>query len=74
MFDSLGYADWENQLEPPEVDVDALLARDPSARRYFEDDPGWEPDPAREAELDALPRAPGAHGGVRAFSELAVIG
>ena len=74
MSEALGYAESETLLEPPEDDVDALLARDPSARRYFEDDPGWEPDPAREAELDALPRAPGAHGGVRAFGELAVIG
>jgi len=58
VFEGLRYAEWESQDDPPEVDVDALqaaLAGDPCARRHFEDDPDWTPDPLWLAELDAMP-------------------
>ncbi len=58
MFEPLGYVDCGFQDDPAEVDMDALLARNPWARRYFEDDPGWTPDLAWRAELDALPPPP----------------
>ncbi len=44
MFGSLGYVDGGSQDDPAEVDMDTLLARNPWARRYFEDDPDWTPD------------------------------
>jgi len=55
MFEALRYAEWESEVDPPEVDLDALQARHPWARRHFEDDPDWTPDPLWLAELDAMP-------------------
>nr|MBA3409716.1 hypothetical protein [Geodermatophilaceae bacterium] len=55
MFEDLRYAEWESEVDPPEVDLDALQARYPWARRHFEDDPtDWSYDPAMLAELDAM--------------------
>lgn len=56
MFEGVGCAERQPQVDPPDFDVDVLLARDPSARRYFEDHPAdWAPDPVWLAELDAMP-------------------
>ncbi len=58
MFERLGYVDCDSADDLAEVDMDALLARNPWASHYFEDDPAWTPDLAWRAELDALPPPP----------------